>query len=89
LPAVVAQSMIFVGLMTADRAARDHLFGFGERIRTLPVPAAATVTARVTATLMRGSFCLVMALVAGYVLGFRLAGGLVYSEAFVFISLLL
>lgn len=89
LPAVVAQSMIFVGLMTADRAARDHLFGFGERIRTLPVPAAATVTARVTATLMRGSFCLVMALVAGYVLGFRLAGGLVYSLGFVFTSLLL
>lgn len=54
LPAVVVQSMIVVGLLTADRAARDHLFGFGERIRTLPVAAAATVSARVAATLMRG-----------------------------------
>ncbi|OSC29660.1 ABC transporter [Mycobacterium vulneris] len=89
LPAVVAQSMIFVGLMTADRAARDHLYGIGERMRTLPVAAAATVTARTVATLMRGLLSLVVALIAGYAFGFRITGGLGYAAAFLLISLLL
>lgn len=89
LPAVVVQSMIVVGLLTADRAARDHLFGIGERIRTLPVAAAATVTARVAATLMRALLSLVVAMVAGYAFGFRISGGLGYAIAFLFIALLL
>lgn len=89
LPAVVAQSMIFVGLLTADRAARDHLTGFGERMRTLPVAAVATVTARTAATLMRGVLSLVVALITGYAFGFRITGGLGYAAAFLLISLLL
>lgn len=89
LPAVVAQSMILVGLLTADRAARDHLYGFGERVRTLPVAAAATVTARTAATLMRGVLSLVVALIAGYAFGFRITGGPGYATAFLLISLLL
>ncbi|GFG96464.1 ABC transporter permease [Mycobacterium intracellulare] len=89
LPAVVAQSMIFVGLLTADRAARDHLSGFGERMRTLPVVAAATVTARTAATLMRGVLSLIVALIAGYAFGFRITGGPGYAGAFLVISLLL
>lgn len=89
LPAVVVQSMIFVGLLTADRAARDHVSGFGERMRTLPVAAVATVSARVAATLMRAGLSLVVALVTGYALGFRLTGGLPYAAAFVLIALLL
>ncbi|BCP16168.1 ABC transporter permease [Mycobacterium intracellulare] len=89
LPAVVAQSMIFVGLLTADRAARDHLSGFGERMRTLPVAAAATVTSRTAATLMRGVLSLIVALIAGYAFGFRITGGLGYAAAFLLIALLL
>lgn len=89
LPAVVAQSMIFVGLMTADRAARDHLYGIGERMRTLPVAALATVTARTVATLMRAVLSLVVALIAGYAFGFRITGGIGYAAAFLLIALLL
>lgn len=89
LPAVVAQSMIFVGLLTADRAARDHVSGFGERMRTLPVAAVATVTARTAATQMRAVLSLVVALIAGYAFGFRITGGLGYAAAFLLISLLL
>lgn len=89
LPAVVAQSMIFVGLLTADRAARDHLFGIGERMRTLPVPAVATVTARTVATLMRGVLSLLVALITGYAFGFRITGGWGYAAAFLVVSLLL
>ncbi|OBH39976.1 ABC transporter permease [Mycobacterium mantenii] len=89
VPAVVAQSMIFVGLLTADRAARDHVSGFGERMRTLPVAAVATVTARTVATLMRATLSLVVALIAGYAFGFRITGGFGHAAAFLIISLLL
>lgn len=89
LPAVVVQSMIVVGLLTADRASRDHLSGFGERVRTLPVAAAATVTARTAATLMRGLLSLLVAMAAGYVFGFRMTGGLGYTVVFLFVALLL
>lgn len=89
LPAVVVQSMIFVGLVTADRAARDHLTGFGERMRTLPVAAAATVTARMAATLMRAALALIVAMITGYAFGFRITAGLGYASAFMFIALLL
>jgi ABC-2 type transport system permease protein len=88
-PAVVVQSVIFVALLTADRAARDRLLGVGERLRTLPISAAVPVSARMTATLMRGVLVLTVAIVAGYAFGFRMMGGLGYGLAFVLIALLL
>jgi ABC-2 type transport system permease protein len=89
VPAVVVQSVVFVALLTADRAARDRLTAVGERFATLPIPAAIPVTARMVATLMRATLALVVALVAGYAFGFRMTGGLGYALAFVFIALLL
>ncbi|MCV7298528.1 ABC transporter permease [Mycobacterium barrassiae] len=89
VPAVVVQSMIFVGLMTADRAVRDHLSWFGERLKTLPVAAVAPVAARMTATLIRAGLAMVVAVTAGYAFGFRFAGGFGYSVAFVLLALLL
>ena len=46
VPAVAIQAVVLVAMLTADRAARDHLHGLGERLRTLPVGAAVPVTAR-------------------------------------------
>lgn len=89
LPAVVVQSMIFVALMTADRSARDHVSGLGERLHTLPIAAAVPVSARMAATLVRAVLALVVAVVAGYAFGFRMAGGPAYAAAFVLIALVL
>ncbi|SOX53603.1 ABC transporter [Mycobacterium ahvazicum] len=89
VPAVVVQSMIFVGLLTADRAIRDHLSGLGVRLKTQPISAATPVTARMAATQIRAVLALLVALVAGYAFGFRMTGGLGYAIAFVFIALLL
>jgi ABC-2 type transport system permease protein len=88
-PAVVVQSVVFVGLLTADRAARDRLTAVGERFATLPITAAAPVTARMVATLMRAAMALTVAIVAGYAFGFRMTGGLGYGLAFVLLALLL
>lgn len=89
VPAVIVQSVIFVGLLTADRAARDRQTAVGERFATLPIAAAAPVIARMVATLMRAALALSVALVAGYVFGFRMTGGPNYALAFVIIALLL
>ncbi len=89
VPAVVVQSVVFVALLTADRAARDHLTGLGERLRTLPIAAAVPVSARMVATLIRAALALSVAMVAGYAFGFRMTGGLGYALAFVLIALLL
>ena len=89
VPAVVVQSVIFVALLTGDRAARDHLWGLGERLATLPIAAAVPVSARMVATLIRAALALSVAMVAGYAFGFRMTGGLGYPLAFVLIALLL
>ncbi|BBX04051.1 ABC transporter [Mycolicibacterium moriokaense] len=89
VPAVIVQSVIFVGLMTADRAARDRQTAMGERFATLPITAAAPVTARMVATLMRAALALSVATVAGFAFGFRFTGGPLYALAFVGIAMLL
>lgn len=89
VPAVVVQAVVFVALVTADRAARDRLTAVGERIAALPIPAAFPVTARIAATLMRATLALLVALITGYAFGFRMTGGLGYALAFVFMALFL
>ncbi len=89
VPAVIVQSMIYVGLVTADRAVRDRLCGFGRRLQTLPVAAAAPVSARMAATLLRAVGVLAVAIAAGFVIGFRMTGGPVSVAGFVLVALLL
>lgn len=89
VPAVVVQTMIFVGLITADRAVRDNVSRLGKRLLTLPIATATPVAARMAATLIRGVLALSVAIVAGFAFGFRMTGGLVFAVAFVFVALLL
>ncbi|WP_094288534.1 ABC transporter permease [Mycobacterium lehmannii] len=89
VPAVVVQSMIYVGLVTADRAVRDRVCGFGRRLQTMPIASAVPVTARMAATLLRAVLVLTVAIAGGFVIGFRINGGPMSVAAFVFFSLLL
>lgn len=89
VPAVVVQSVIFVGLYAADRAARDRQTSVGVRFTTLPISAAAPVTARMVATLMRAVLALLVAIGAGYAFGFRMTGGPGFALAFGLMALFL
>lgn len=89
LPAVVVQSVLFVALLTADRAARDRQWGLGLRLATFPIAAAVPVGARMAATLIQGALVVTVAIAAGYAFGFRMAGGPGYVVAFALIALLL
>jgi ABC-2 type transport system permease protein len=89
VPAVVIQSVIFAGLLTASRGTRDYLLGLRDRLATLPIGTAVPMGARILATLIRAALALSAAMVAGYAFGFRITGGLGYALAFVLIALLL
>jgi ABC-2 type transport system permease protein len=89
VPAVVVQSVVFVALITADRSARDHLSGLGGRLKAMPISAAVPVSARMVATLVRAVLALSVAMIAGYVIGFRMTGGLGYALAFFVFAMLL
>jgi ABC-2 type transport system permease protein len=89
VPAVVVQSMIYVGLVTAERALRDRVSGFGRRLQTLPISAAAPVSARMVATLFRAVGVLTVAIVGGFAFGFRMSGGPLFVIGFVLFALLL
>lgn len=75
LPVVIVQAMLFGAMTTADRAARDRLSGFGARLKTLPVPAAVPLAARMLYCLIRSVVALVAAVAVGWSFGFRMAGG--------------
>lgn len=75
LPVVIVQAMLFGAMTTADRAARDRLSGFGSRLKTLPVPAAVPLGARMLYCLIRSVVALVAAVAVGWSFGFRMAGG--------------
>ncbi len=85
LPVVIVQAMLFGAMTTADRAARDRLSGFGSRLRTLPVPAAVPLAARMLYCLIRSVIALAAAIAVGWSFGFRMAGGLADTGLFVII----
>lgn len=89
LPAVIVQAMLFGALTTAERAARDQRPGFGVRLRTLPISAAAPLIARMLYCLIRGALAMAAAIAVAYLFGFRMTGGPVYTAAFVVIVLTL
>ncbi|OBB94240.1 ABC transporter permease [Mycobacterium sp. 852002-40037_SCH5390672] len=75
LPVVIVQAMLFGAMTTADRAARDRLSGFGSRLRTLPVPAAVPLGARMLYCFIRTIIALVASLAVGWSFGLRPQGG--------------
>jgi len=89
LPAVIVQAILLGALTTADRANRDQSTGFGVRLQTLPIPAAAPLIARMTYCLLRGLIVVVAAAAAGFVFGFRMNAGIGYALAFVVLALAL
>jgi ABC-2 type transport system permease protein len=89
LPVVLVQ-VTFLGVLTAvDRAARDRQSDFGIQLRTLPIPAAVPLMARMLYCIIRGVVVLLTTFAIGYVFGFRMIGGPLCALAFCAITLLL
>jgi ABC-2 type transport system permease protein len=87
LPVVIVQAMLFGAMTTADRAARDRLSGFGFQLRSLPIPAAVPLAARMLYCLMRAVIALIASLAIGWLFGFRMVGG--PGDAVLFVAIVL
>lgn len=89
LPAILIQVIFLGGLTTVNRAARDELSDFADRLRTLPISTMAPVTARMLYCLFRGVLGLLATIAVGYAFGFRMFGGFFYAVAFAVLALTL
>ncbi|MCX2933920.1 ABC transporter permease [Mycobacterium sp. CVI_P3] len=89
LPVIIVQVTLLGALTTVDRAARDCQWELGLRLRTMPIPTMAPLTARMTYCLIRGAIALVATIAVGYAFGFRMFGGVGYLAAFTILVLTL
>ncbi len=75
LPLIVMQAIAFASISTAFRAASDSVKGINRRFQSLPIPLLMPLAARITASVYRCVIGLAVALVCGYVIGFRFHRG--------------
>ena len=89
LPVILVQVTLLGALTTLDRAARDYQWELGTRLRTMPIPTMAPLTARMLYCIIRGAIALLATIAVGYAFGFRMFGGLGYLTAFILLVLAL
>lgn len=88
MPLIVLQAIAFASISTAFRAATDSVQGINRRFQSLPIAPLTPLAARITASVYRCVIGLVVALVCGYVIGFRFHRGPWYIAAFCVLVLL-
>jgi ABC-2 type transport system permease protein len=74
-PLIALQAMSFASVSTAFRASTDSVGGLNRRFRAMPIALLNPLVARLSARLCRNAVGLVVALVCGYVIGFRFYRG--------------
>lgn len=82
MPLIALQAVTFAAMSTAFRAATDSVQGLNRRFRCMPIAPLAPVAARISAAVYRCSVALTVALICGYVIGFRFCRGVEYSAGF-------
>ncbi|KAA0021579.1 ABC transporter permease [Antrihabitans cavernicola] len=73
---IVLQTMAFTMNASAALAALEAVTGFTDRLRTMPLPKLVPLASRVSSGLFRSVVTLTAAIAYGYVIGFRLSGGI-------------
>jgi ABC-2 type transport system permease protein len=87
-PLIVLQAMSFAAIMGAFRAAIDAAQGVNRRFGAMPIATVTPMAARLSATMYRCVVGLVVALICGYVIGFRFHRGAVCTVGFCLLVLL-
>jgi oleandomycin transport system permease protein len=75
LPGIMVQNSLFTTLNTATGLSTDLEKGFFDRLRSLPIARFAPLSGRILADLAKQTWALVMLLVIGTILGFRVGTG--------------
>lgn len=88
MPLIVLQAISFASISTAFRAATDSVQGVNRRFRSLPIPLLTPLAARIAGSFYRCALGLAVAVVCGYVIGFRFHRGPLDITAFCLLALL-
>jgi ABC-2 type transport system permease protein len=88
-PLIVLQGISFASITGAFRAATDAVQGINRRFGSMPIAPATPLAARMSASVYRCVIGLTIALICGYVIGFRFHRGLPYIVAFCLLVLLI
>lgn len=83
MPLIALQAITFAAMSTAFRAATDSVQGINRRFRSMPLAPFAPVGARIAAAVYRCTISVAVAIVCGYVIGFRFHHSAAYIAAFV------
>jgi len=75
LPGIIVQNSLFTTLNTATGLSTDLEKGFFDRLRSLPIARFAPLSGRILADIAKQAWAVVMLLVIGYILGFRIGTG--------------
>jgi ABC-2 type transport system permease protein/oleandomycin transport system permease protein len=76
VPGIFAQTIVFGSAYTGIGVAEDLSKGFIDRLRSLPMYPSAVLLGRTLSDLLRNMFTFVVMLIVGFVVGFRLEGGI-------------
>jgi len=76
VPGIFAQTIVFGSVYTALGLAEDMSKGFIDRLRSLPLYQPAVLIGRTFSDLLRNVFTFFVMLIVGFVVGFRLEGGI-------------
>lgn len=87
LPGILVQTAVFGAMMTGIGIAEDLTKGIIDRFRSLPMARSAVLAGRTATDLMRNVFVVLLMLGVGYLIGFRIQGGI--SDAMTALALLL
>jgi ABC-2 type transport system permease protein len=88
MPLIAIQAVFFSAMSAAIRSATDSVQGIERRFRSMPMSPFMPLAARMTANGYRCAVALAIAVVCGYVIGFRFYGGAVQTGAFCVLVLL-
>jgi ABC-2 type transport system permease protein len=82
MPLIAVQAVFFAAMSAAIRSATDSVQGVERRFRSLPVSPFVPLAARMTANGYRCAVALAVAVLCGYVIGFRFYGNGFHTAAF-------
>ncbi|MFC7752692.1 ABC transporter permease [Tsukamurella soli] len=88
MPLIALQAVSFAAISGGFRSATDSVAGINRRFRSMPIPRAVPMAARMSASMYRCAVALVLSIVCGYVIGFRFYGGVGHTAGFCLLVLL-
>jgi ABC-2 type transport system permease protein/oleandomycin transport system permease protein len=81
MPGIFVQTTVFGAMLTGTGLAQDLQSGIIERFRSLPMSRSAVLIGRTTTDALRNVFVILLMLLVGFLVGFRIHGGVLATIA--------